>query len=108
MLQVAAAKGTVLEEAFIHHIEMVMRYCRPATSLYPKVYTDEELKQIDHPALLLIGDGEMIYNPQKVIQRAQQWLPDLTAEIIPNAGHLLIMDQPEIINARILKFLSSD
>ena len=108
MLQVAAAKGTVLEEAFIHHIEMVMRYCRPATSLYPKVYTDEELKQIDHPALLLIGDGEMIYNPQKVIQRAQRWLPDLTAEIIPNAGHLLIMDQPEIINARILKFLSSD
>lgn len=106
ILQVAAAKGTVLEETFIHHIAMVMRYCRPATRLYPKVYTDEELKQIDHPALLLIGDGEKIYNPQKVIQRAQPWLSDLTSEIIPNAGHLLIMDQPDVVNSRILEFLS--
>ena len=106
ILQVAAAKGTVLEETFIHHIEMVTRYCRPA-SMYPTVYTDAELKQIDHPALLLIGAGEKIYNPQKSVERAQRWMPDLTAEIIPNAGHLLVMDQPEIINARILKFLSN-
>jgi len=108
MLQVAAAKGTVLEETFIHHIERVTRYCRPATSIWPTVYTDVELKQIDLPALLLIGAGEKVYNPQKVIKRAQQWMPDLTAEIISDAGHLLVMDQPEIINARILEFLSSD
>ena len=108
MLQVAAANGTVLEDTFIHHIGMVMRYCRPATSMFPTVYTDAELKQIDLPALLLIGAGEKIYNPRKVIKRAQQWMPGLTAEIIPNAGHLLIMDQPEIINALILRFLNSD
>ena len=30
------------------------------------------------------------------------------AEIIPNVGHTLNMEQPEIINARILEFLSSD
>ena len=107
MLQVAAAKGTMLEKTFIHHIEMVMRYCRPATYLYPTVYTDAELKQIDQPALLLIGAEEKIYNHQKAIKRAQEWMPHLTAEIIPDAGHLLIMDQPEIINARILKFLSN-
>jgi pimeloyl-ACP methyl ester carboxylesterase len=107
-LQVAAAKGTVIEESFIHLIEMVTRYCRPATSMFPTVYTDEELNQIELPALLLIGAGEKIYNPQKVIERAQRWMPNLTAEIIPDAGHLLIMDQPEIINACILKFLSND
>lgn len=107
ILQVAAAKGTVLEETFIHHIEMVTRYCRPA-SMYPTVYTDAELKQIDLPALLLIGAGEKIYNPKKAIERAQRWMPGLTTEIIPDSGHLLVMDQPEIINARILKFLSGD
>ena len=106
-LQVAAAKGTVLEEAFVHHQEMVLRYCR-AASMYPTVYTDAELKQIDHPALLLIGAGDKIYNPKKAIKHAQEWMPHLTAEIIPDAGHLLIMDQPEIINELILKFLSSD
>jgi pimeloyl-ACP methyl ester carboxylesterase len=107
ILKVAAAKGTVLQETFIHHIEMVTRYCRPA-SMYPTVYTDAELKQIDLPALLLIGSGDKIYNPEKAIARAQRWMPDLTTEVIANAGHLLIMDQPEIINARILKFLNSD
>jgi pimeloyl-ACP methyl ester carboxylesterase len=106
-LQAGVAKGTVIEESFIHLIEKVTRYCSPVT-MFPTVYTDEELKQIDLPALLLIGAGEKIYNPQKATERAQQWMPDLTAKIIPNAGHLLVMDQPEIINALILRFLSSD
>ena len=106
MLKTIAAKGTILEETFIHLMEVVTRYCRSAT-MYPTVYTEEELRQVDHPALLLIGSEEKIYNPQKAIKRAQSWMPDLTAEIIPDAGHLLIMDRPDIINARILKFLSS-
>jgi pimeloyl-ACP methyl ester carboxylesterase len=106
-LKAGAAKGTVIEESFIHLIEKVTRYCSPVT-MFPTVYTDEELKQINLPALLLIGAAEKIYNPQKAIKRAQSWMPGLTAEIIPNAGHLLVMDQPEIINTRILKFLSTD
>jgi pimeloyl-ACP methyl ester carboxylesterase len=107
MLKAAAAKGTVLEETFVHLMEEVTRYCSPVT-MFPTVYTDEELKQIDSPALLLIGSGEKIYNPRKAIQRAQNWMPDLTAEIIPDAGHLLIMDRQDVINARILKFLTKD
>ena len=106
-LQAGAAKGTVIEESFIHLIEEVTRYCSPAT-MYPTVYTDEELKQIDRPALLLIGSEDKIYNPRKAIERAQRWMPDLRAEVIPDAGHLLIMDRPDIINARILKFLRSN
>jgi len=105
MLKAIAAKGTGLEETFIHLMDVVTRYCSPAT-MYPTVYTDEELKQIDRPALLLIGSKEKIYNPQKAIQRARRWMNDLTAEIIPDAGHLLIMDRPDLINARILKFLN--
>ena len=106
MLTSIAAKGTLLEETFIHLMEMATRYCSPAT-MYPTVFSNQELKQIDLPTLLLIGAAEKIYNPQKAIERAHRWMPDLTAEIIPNAGHLLIMDQPEIINALILRFLSS-
>lgn len=106
MLKAAAAKGTVLEEIFIHLMEEVTRSCSPAT-IYPTVYTDVELKQIDLPALLLIGAGDKIYNPQKAVDRAQRLMPNLNAEIIPEAGHLLIMDQPKIINARILQFLSN-
>lgn len=104
ILKAAAAKGTMLEETFVQLMEEVTRYCRPAT-MYPTVFTDQELKQLDLPALLLIGAAERIYNHDKVIDRAQRLMSDLTFEIIPEAGHLLIMDQPEVINARILEFL---
>jgi len=107
MLKAIAAKDTVLEEPFIHLMEMVNRYCSPAT-MYPTVYTDLELKQIDHPALLLIGSEEKIYNPQSAIERAQRWMPYLSAEVVPDAGHLLILDRPNIINKRILKFLNDN
>jgi len=107
VFKMIAPKGTVFEEKFIHLMEMVTRYCLPVT-MFPTVYSDEELKQIKLPALLLIGTGEKIYNPKKAIERAQRWMTDLTAEIIPNVGHTLNMEQPETINERILKFLSSD
>ena len=102
-----APKGTVFEKKFIHLMQMVTEYCLPAT-LFPTVYTDEELKQIKLPTLLLIGSEEIIYNPKKAVDRAQRLMPDLTAEIIPNVGHTLNMEQPETINAHILEFLSRD
>ena len=64
MLKAIAAKGTGLEETFIHLMEMVTRYCIPAT-MFPTVYTDKELRQIELPTLLLIGDREKIYHPKK-------------------------------------------
>ena len=107
VFKMIASKGTVFEETFIDLMEMVTQYCLPAM-MFPTVYTEEELKQIEIPALLLIGAGEKIYNPKKAIDRAQRWMPDLTAEIIPNVCHTLNMEQPETINALILKFLGSD
>jgi len=76
--------------------------------MLPTVYTDEELKQIKLPTVLLIGAGDKMYNPKKAIARARRLMPDLTAEIIPNVGHTLNMEQPETINSRILEFLSSN
>ena len=54
MFKMMASKGTEFPETFIHHMEMVTRHCDSAL-MFPTVYTDEELKQIGLPALLLIG-----------------------------------------------------
>jgi pimeloyl-ACP methyl ester carboxylesterase len=107
MFKKIAPKGTVFEETFIHLMEMVTRYCVTAM-MFPDVYSDAELKQIGMPALLLMGTGEKIYNPKKAIERAQRLMSNLTAEIIPDVGHTLNMEQPKIISTRILKFLSGD
>ena len=71
----------------------------------PCTFNDEELRQIRQEVLLLIGDQDRL-NPPKALDRAGQTIPQLEAEIIPQAGHFLNMEQPGRVNARILKFLT--
>lgn len=105
-LKFTTAKGVQLEERFVHMMEMT-RHCQLAT-MVPTVFSDDELKRNTAPTLLLIGAQERIYNPQTAIKRAQQLTPDVTAEIIPDAGHILIMERPEVVNGRMLDFLTGD
>lgn len=75
-------------------------------SMYlPPVCTDEELRQITAPTLLLLGDHEVIYNYSAALNRATNLIPYIETTIIPGAGHALSFDQPEIVNTRILEFL---
>jgi pimeloyl-ACP methyl ester carboxylesterase len=69
------------------------------------LFTDAELSQINLPILLLTGDQERVANPHRVLERARRLLPNIEAHLIPNAGHLLPVDQPTIVNEHILKFL---
>jgi pimeloyl-ACP methyl ester carboxylesterase len=65
-----------------------------------------ELRRFTVPTLLLMGQREQLFNPQRVIERARKLLPDLReTALVPDAGHILNYDQPEKVNERILKFL---
>ena len=71
----------------------------------PPLFTDDELRRISVPTLLLFGEHEVINSVDAVIKRAARLPPNFHIEIIPNAGHALDYDQPEIVNPRIVKFL---
>lgn len=75
---------------------------------FPKVNTDDELRQIRASTLLLLGEHEVIYNPRTALRRAMSLIPRLEAEIISGAGHAVNLDQPERVNQRILAFLGRD
>jgi len=75
--------------------------------VFPTEFTDDELRQIRTPALLLMGEKEVILSAPKAIDRAKRLMPDVHAEMIPEAGHMLSMDQPEMVNERILKYCKS-
>jgi pimeloyl-ACP methyl ester carboxylesterase len=57
---------------------------------------------------LLIGDQEAIYDPESAVRRARELIPDIEAEIVPNSSHGLPMEQPGLINERVLRFLSKE
>jgi pimeloyl-ACP methyl ester carboxylesterase len=72
----------------------------------PTVFSDQELRIIQTPVLLLIGDHEVIYKPEDAIRRATRLMPNLKAEIVPNSNHIVEFTAPEIVNRRILDFLA--
>jgi pimeloyl-ACP methyl ester carboxylesterase len=71
----------------------------------PSVFSDDDLRQIQTPILLLIGDHEMVYKPDRVVQRATRLVPNLEAEIIPNANHNAEYTNAQAVNEMILGFL---
>jgi pimeloyl-ACP methyl ester carboxylesterase len=74
----------------------------------PRVYGDAELRRIAAPTLVLIGEREVIYDPRAALRRAADLIPDCQAALVPGAGHAVAIDQPEIVNDRILEFLREE
>jgi|SRR5580700_10297495 pimeloyl-ACP methyl ester carboxylesterase len=78
---------------------------RPAGIVWPRVFSRTELAAIRAPTLLLIGDKEVIYQPEATLRRALARMPGLEGAIVPGANHLTAMSQPDAVNARIIEFL---
>lgn len=68
--------------------------------------TDQELESVSPPTLFLVGVNEKIYDPVKAVQRLNAVAPQIQTAIIPGAGHDLTIVQAEVVNAKILEFLS--
>lgn len=67
-------------------------------------FSDEDLCRVDVPALMLVGDRELLYEPSLALEIAGRKMPQLQTALIAGGGHLLPVDQPEAVNARMLAF----
>jgi pimeloyl-ACP methyl ester carboxylesterase len=74
----------------------------------PAIFSDTELKQLNAPVLFLIGseDFTKTCTPIEEITKAQSLITHFEGEVIPNVGHNFPLEQPEIVNKRILNFLN--
>jgi pimeloyl-ACP methyl ester carboxylesterase len=71
----------------------------------PPVWTDAEWGALSVPALFLVGEHETVYDAGKAVRRLKHAAPQVTAEIIPGAGHDLTIAQADLVNRRILAFV---
>src|SRR5262245_39740307 len=53
------------------------------------IFSDEELRRLTMPTLLLIGQEDTLRDARKVAERMRNLVPVLTTKIIPQAGHAL-------------------
>ena len=72
------------------------------------------LGDVEQPTLVLYGSGDkLIPNPylnpqwdtQAIAQRAEEALPNADVHLVDNAGHLLMIEQPEAFRERLRAFL---
>jgi len=108
VLETMSANVDKIEQVFIdQYFIATQKAMKIKFILQMTPYSDDELKTLDMPVLLLIGDHDII-NKEKSIEQAKELLPDCETGIIKNAGHFLSIDQFEIVNTRILEFLDAN
>lgn len=71
----------------------------------PTVFSDDELRALEVPVLLLIGEDEVIYDPAKALARAQRLMPNLEGELVPHSGHGMSFTHAPTVDERMLAFL---
>lgn len=67
-------------------------------------FSDNELKTLNMPVLVLIGDHDII-NTKKSLERATNLIKKCEVGTIKNAGHFLSMDKADLVNQIMIGFL---
>jgi pimeloyl-ACP methyl ester carboxylesterase len=103
--------GDTLTRRMLDLVYLGVKHFRmpPETArVVPGLFSDDELRALHVPVLLLIGDGEVIYDPVKALARARAVLPDFKGELVPESNHDMCSSQHRIVNARVLDFMNDN
>jgi pimeloyl-ACP methyl ester carboxylesterase len=75
--------------------------------ILPLPFSDDELRAIHLPTLLLIGQQEVLYDPAAALDRARRLIPHLDGELVRRASHDMSYSQHQFVDARIIEFLGT-
>ena len=90
---------TEISDETIDYCRLISNNFSPFMGTVP-VFSDEELKRLINPMMIIIGGKDVLINSRITAQRVKNALPNARVILLPDAGHGLI-DQRE----RILPFL---
>ena len=82
-----------------------LKHFRIPRGVIPTVFSDSELRAVQVPTLLLLGDREVIYDPATALARARRLLPNFQGGLLPACSHDMCFSQHHSVDARILDFL---
>jgi pimeloyl-ACP methyl ester carboxylesterase len=73
----------------------------------PAALSDNELRAIAAPVLLIEGEDEPMHDPRAAISRATEMITEVRSELLPRTKHLAELEQPDRVNDLVLKFLDA-
>jgi pimeloyl-ACP methyl ester carboxylesterase len=99
----AVPNGTLNETELLRLVRPAVGYVR---GLPPDhVLTDDQLRALSAPVLLLLGARSSLHDPAAVRARAGALMPNAHSEIVPGAGHALPIERPELTATLISEFV---
>ena len=104
---VKTPEGRRLTEELIADTQVMIRCYARRPIVTPTTMSDEQLRSIRVPSLLLIGENETVGSASKAMRRVRTVAPQIEAELIPDAGHVLPIAQRERVTRKVLEFLEA-
>jgi len=78
------------------NLKLIAQHFRFRSETVP-IFTDEELKRIVSPILLIAGEQDVMLDTKKTAERLAKLLPHASIQLLPDAGHVLINQTPIIL-----------
>lgn len=75
------------------------------TRVAARPLSDDELRRVHVPVLLLMGDHEVLCDPASALSRARRLIPNLEGDLVPRSSHGMCFTQHRIVDLRVLDFL---
>ena len=69
--------------------------------------SDDELRAMKPPVLLLMGENEVLCDAAAALARARRLIPHFDGELVPRCSHDMCFSQHRTVDARILAFLKT-
>jgi len=82
------------------------RFSRETARIAPTVYSDSDLRAMQVPTLLLMGDREVIYDSANALSRARRLVPHLEGGLVSGCSHDMTVRQYRFVDARVVDFLT--
>lgn len=104
---VKTPEGRRIAEELIADTQVMIRCYAPRPIVTPTTMSDEQLRSIRVPTLLLVGENETVGSASRAMRRVSRVAPQIQAELVPGAGHDLPIAQRERMTRRVLEFLEA-
>jgi pimeloyl-ACP methyl ester carboxylesterase len=74
---------------------------------FPKRMSDEVLRSITLPTLVLLCECSPVNDARRAAERARRCIPKVQVEVFADSGHMLPIEHPEQFTQRVLSFVDS-
>ncbi len=100
--------GRAIADQMIEETVLAGKCFKKRKFVSPTVLSDSDLQKLNVPVMYLIGEKEVLYSPNKVVQRLNDVAPQIKTVIIPDASHDITHSQTGLVNRKVLSFLQEE